>query len=171
MSGTLHGSTDIFQEISEWGWVLLWSSTLFTPRRIHWFRCPLSGMLFILLYCKCYDYHFKSYALSGIVNVLETIGQMHKFSGNTIVTFSLKNNNGRTVFLSCIYWQPLWLSMSEIYEWDYQMNPEWLFFLCNILMKHKLQYLVVLIKGKGLGLKPKDWVSVIVSRLPRDLNP
>ena len=110
-------------------------------------------------------------ALSYIVNVIEIISQRQKFNGCTIVTFSLKNNNGRTVFLSCIYWQPLWLSMSEIYEWDYQMNPEWLFFLCNILMKHKLQYLVVLIKGKGLGLKPKDWVSVIVSRLPRDLNP
>ena len=110
-------------------------------------------------------------ALSYIVNVIETIGQRQKFNGCTIVTFSLKNNNERTVFLSCIYWQPLWLSMSEIYEWDYQMNPEWLFFLCNILMKHKLQSLVVLIKGKGLGLKPKDWVSVIVSRLPRDLNP
>ena len=110
-------------------------------------------------------------ALSYIVNVIEIIGHRQKFNGCTIVTFSLKNNNGRTVFLSCIYWQPLWLSMSEIYEWDYQMNPEWLFFLCNILMKHKLQSLVVLIKGKGLGLKPKDWVSVIVSRLPRDLNP
>ena len=116
MSGTLHGSTNIFQEISEWGWMLLWSSTLFTPRRIHWFRCPLSGSLMHPVWIPFKILNIWSYprfywikfihrwsvklinALSGIVNVLETIGQMHKFSGNTLVAFSLTVKNGRMEF-------------------------------------------------------------------------
>ena len=43
-------------------------------------------------------YSIKFIHRSGIVNVIETIGQMHKFSGNTLVTFSLTVKNGRMEF-------------------------------------------------------------------------
>ena len=64
-----------------------------------------------------------------LANIITTIGRRNNYNGNTIVTFSFKDNNGRSVFLNRIEGKPLLLQ--ELFHQDVEILSQLFQILTN----------------------------------------
>ena len=64
-----------------------------------------------------------------LADIITTIGRRNHYIGNTIVTFSFKDDNGRSVFLNRIEGKPLLLQ--ELYDHDVEILSQLFQILTN----------------------------------------
>ena len=99
-----------------------------------------SGLPFHILsarnYAKFHSTEFLVAVLYAMVDpvhtladIITSIGRRNNYTGNTIVTFSFKDDNGRSVFLNRVDGKPLILQ--ELYDGDAEILSKLFSIICN----------------------------------------
>lgn len=99
-----------------------------------------SGIPFHILSCRNYArFHSTEFLVAvpyamvdpvhTLADIITTIARRNSYTGNTIVTFSFKDDNGRSVFLNRVDGKPLLLQ--ELYDQDVEILSKLFSIICN----------------------------------------